>query len=1114
MQTTNFKKWNNILGWVAFAIALITYTLTLEPTLSFWDAGEYIATSTKLQVGHPPGAPLYQMLGAFFSMFAGSSENIAFAVNMVAAVSSAFAILFIFWSSTNILSRVVSTYKEIDKNTAYAILGSTFIGALTFAFSDTFWFSAVEAEVYATATMLIALLLWLGLRWVDDLEKERGNKWLLLIALVIGMSFGVHFMALLTIPSIGFLYYFKKYPQVTVTNFIVANVAMVVILFFAFMFMLPWTMQFFGRFEIFAVNSLGLPFNSGTILAFVFIVAFFVFGLRYTRQKEKHQANTVILSFLFVFIGFSCWLMLPIRANSDITINENKPSDSAELLAYYNREQYGSRSLFYDTYFTTAYRQELDEKTPYVDEVPNYERDTLSGKYVIVNQYKNAEQNVSRELKGFLPRMWSTDGQHPLNYMVFTEPLDFEIKSEFAGDQQLQQLAYELKSMLKSGEISLQRYHAEFLQNPEFSEYFEVQNPTFGNNVKFMFEYQFGYMYWRYLMWNFSGRQNDIQGHNDRMNGNWVTGINFLDEIRLGSQKNLPSDVLNNKGRNHYYMLPFILGLIGIIFHFRRDKKTFYVLLVLFLFTSFALKIFLNERPFEPRERDYAVVASFMIFAVWVGFGVYSIYDELSKRIKPKVALPIVMLIGLLASPVLLAKENWDDHDRSDRYTALATAKAYLDSCEPNAIIFTIGDNDTFPLWYLQEVEGYRTDVRVVCTALLQADWYIDQMKLKAYESDPLKIRFDHTQYNGRKLYQAFVVPEFDERIELNSLMEYIASDDPRTKVQTQNLQEFVRIPTNKIRLTVDKEQIIENEVVSEKYYDDIVPYIDFDIRTSYLYRMRIIMLDIIANNNWERPIYFTGGAISDEDFLWMKDYLQLAGYAYQLVPLKTPVDRNDPNPLNIGGIDTEKMYETVTNWNWGNYGSEEIYHDPETRKNSLFFRIYMARLSEQLIAEGQLRKAKDIVDLAIENFPIDYYGNYETVEPFAEMYYVLGEKQKADEIISRLTTKYDEQLYFYQSMKPDEQNEYGYEVLSNLHRMENLILMAREFDSTITSPIEEKLKGYRDYFVRFLRAAGVDDDSLRAREQMEMQQQIDMGESIDSLIETDSLHDYIFKQM
>src|SRR5690554_4110197 len=555
MLTLNFKKWNTLAGWGAFLIALTVYILTLEPTVSFWDSGEYIATSAKLEVGHPPGAPLFQMIGAFAAMFASSPENVAYMVNMVSALSSAFAVLFMFWSSTNILMKVVRINTEnITNNTAIAVLGSSFIGALTFTFSDTFWFSAVETEVYAMATFMLALLLWLGLRWVDALDEPCGNKWLLLIALVVGMSFGVHFMALLAIPSIGYLYFFNRYPQVTVKNFIIVNIVVVAVLLVTFLFLLPFTMTFFGKSEIFFVNSIGLPFNSGTLIAFAVVVSLFVVGLKISREKQKQLLNTLILSIMFIFIGFSCWLMLPIRANSQIPINENKPSDAAELLAYYNREQYGSRSLFYDTYFTIKYRQELDKNQPYVDELPNYERDTVSGKYVIVNQYKNAEQNVSSELKGFLPRMWSTDGSHPLNYMVYTEPLDFKIKPQYAGDQQLQQLAYDLKSMLKSGEISLQRYHAEFLQNPEFSEYFEIQNPTFVNNMKFMFEYQFGYMYWRYLMWNFSGRQNDIQGNNDRMNGNWVTGITPLDEIRLGSQKNLPSDVLNNKGRNHYYM--------------------------------------------------------------------------------------------------------------------------------------------------------------------------------------------------------------------------------------------------------------------------------------------------------------------------------------------------------------------------------------------------------------------------------------------------------------------------------------------------------------------------------------------------------------------------------
>lgn len=1069
MLNINFKKWNIILGWAAFLISLITYTLTVEPTLSFWDAGEYIATSTKLEVGHPPGAPLYQMLGAFFSMFANGNENIALMVNMVAAVSSAFTILFMFWCVTNLLSKVVASYSEINNQSKLAILGSAFIGSLAFTFSDTFWYSAVEAEVYATATLLISILLWLGLRWIDDIDNPRGNKWLVLIGLVIGLSFGVHFMALLTIPSIGFLYYFKRYEKVTIKNFIIANFVIVAILLFVFMFLLPYTLGFFGKTEIFTVNNLGLPFNSGTILAFLIIIAAFVFALKYTKQKNKDKANTLVLTLLFIFIGFSSWLMLPIRANTQIPINENKPSDAAEVLAYYNREQYGARSLLYDTYFTSKYRAELDESKPYVDGKANYERDYTTGKYIVTDSGIGSEPNYSSSLKGFLPRMWSTDGSNPANYMKFGKPLDFKIKPEYASEPELIDLERQVKTGLATGQLSISDYE-NFLGHPEYGQYFVAQNPTFGDNMKFMFEYQFGYMYWRYLMWNFSGRQNDIQGNYDRDNGNWVTGITFIDEVRIGSQKNLTSDILNNKGRNHYYMIPFLIGMIGFIFHFKKDAKSFYVLLALFLFTSFALKIFLNERPFEPRERDYAVVASFMVFAMWISFGVYAIYDGLKKYLSPKAAMPLVLTACFIGAPVLMAKENWNDHDRSEKYTALAIAKSYLDSVEKNGILFTIGDNDTFPLWYLQEVEGYRTDVRVVCTALLQADWYIDQMKVAAYDSKPLKIRFDHKQYAGNKLYYAMIMPTIEDRVEINTVMEYIASDRPETQAELQNGQMIVKVPTNKIRIPVDKNIVMKNKIVSEKYNDQILPYIDLDITSQALYRQRIIMLDIIANNNWERPIYFTSGSLNDEDFLWMKDHLQLTGLAYQLVPYKAT---NGPqaHPLYIGDIDTDKMYNTVMKWGFGNNGSSKIYHDPETRRNAFLYRINFTRLVERLIEEGKMQKAKNIVDVAMTNFPVEYFGNYMTVEPFVELYYHLNEKQKGSALVNQLAKKQEEQLLYYKSMKPAEQNDYAYEIMEAIESYSRLIEYAEKPDTALANKHKAILNPYTSYFSRFVQA-------------------------------------------
>lgn len=1072
MLTMNFKKWNTITGWLAFLIALTVYIITLEPTVSFWDAGEYIATSAKLEVGHPPGAPLFQMLGAFTAMFASSPEKVAAMVNMVSALSSAFAILFMFWSATNILMKMVKIGTEtVTNNMAIAILGSSLIGALTFTFSDTFWFSAVETEVYAAATFMLALLLWLGLRWVDDIDNARGNKWLLLIALVIGMSFGVHFMALLAIPSIGYLYYFKKYPNVTIKNFIIANIAVVAVLLVVFGFLLPYTMIFFGKSEIFFVNSIGLPFNSGTIIAFAVVVALFVFGLKYTRSKQKYFANTLVLSVLFVFIGFSCWLMLPIRSNTQIPINENKPSDASELLDYYNRKQYGERSLFYDTSFTIKYGRELDENQPYKDGKIDYERDYVSGKYKIINENKNSEPNYSSRFKSFLPRLWEPD--MAANYMSYTKPVEFTLKPDYASDPEYMEMAGQLKAAVHSNQMSTRDYDSYLSQ---MSEYIDVQKPSFSDNMSFMFNYQFGYMYMRYLMWNFSGRQNDIQGSNDRMDGNWITGIKFIDEFRLGSQNNLTSDMLNNKARNVYFMIPFVLGLLGFIFHYRKDPKTFYVLLALFLFTSFALKIFLNERPFEPRERDYAVVGSFMVFAIWVGYGVYAIYEFIASKVNAKIALPVVLATTFLASPVLMASENWDDHDRSDKYTALAVGRAYLDSLEPNAIIFTIGDNDTFPLWYLQEVEGYRTDVRVVCTTLMQAEWYVDQLKVKAYDSEPLKIRFNHKQYAGDKLYFAAITPTVDERFDLNTIMDFLASDKPETKMKVNNGMEVVRIPTNKFKIPVDKAKVLKNGTVSPELADQIVSEIPIDVNTSSLYRMRIMMYDIIANNNWDRPIYFTAGDITNEAFLWLKDYVQLNGLVYQLVPIKAE-RQYDVNPLNIGSIDTEKMYKNITGWYWGNFGSPNIYHDPQTRKEARQYLMNFTRLADQLINEGKKDKAKKVLDLAMTNFPIDYYIPYDSrlkyffVEPFSELYYKVGDTKKASEIATKLYAKSEEELNFYKGMGVTEQQQYTYDIIETFNTAYRIIDTCKsQGDAATVAALNKRIAPFEKYFDRYLK--------------------------------------------
>lgn len=539
-----------------------------------------------------------------------------------------------------------------------------------------------------------------------------------------------------------------------------------------------------------------------------------------------------------------------------------------------------------------------------------------------------------------------------------------------------------------------------------------------------------------------------------------------MDAIHLGSQDDLPSDVLNNKGRNTYYFLPFILGLIGLMYHANKDLKSFYVLLVLFLFTGFALKIYLNERPFEPRERDYALVGSFYVFAIWIGFGVYALYESLQKYLAPKIAGPILIAGSLLAAPVLMASQNWDDHDRSNKYTAVAMAKAYLNSCDKNAILFTIGDNDTFPLWYAQEIEKVRTDIRIVNTSLFMTDWYIDQMKRKAYESEPIPVSFNHEDYVGDKLDYVAHIPKIETRWDIKDLITFIKN--PKSIVEMENGQSIHFYPTNKIRLTIDKESIIKNNVVSPKQYDSIVPYIDIDIKGRALYKNRLMMLDLIANNNWKRPIYFSGGAYDDEDFLWMKNYLQLDGMTYKLVPIKTEIPK-DASPLEMGGIDTDKMYANVMKWDWGNSESLSIYHDPETRKNSITYRSYLSRLMNQLILEGKKEKAKNIITLAMNKMPLEQFGYYSLLEPFAKGYYDLGENAKAQDLLSKLILKYKENLKYYSSLTPSDQTSLAIDIITDIERYRSLLLVMKESgDVTFYNKNKAQFNTYVSIFERF----------------------------------------------
>ena len=1070
MANFNFKRWNLILGWVAFGVAFLTYALTVEPTVGFWDTGEYILTSSKLEVGHPPGAPLFQMLGAFFSIFASEPAQIGLVLNMMSAAASAFTILFMFWSIVLLLQKITTKESESNTNKQTAILGAAFVGSLSFAFTDSFWFNAVETEVYAMATLIMAVMFYLGLRWEKEMNTPRGNRWLILISFIVGLSFGVHFMGLLTIPAIGLLYYFKNYKTITPKNFILANIVVVAVLLFIFKLLAPNILRYFSALEIFFVNSVGLPFNSGSIIALILLVLFIYLGLNYSKKKGHVILNTSLLCITFIIIGFTTWLMLPIRANANVPVNENNPSSARELLAYYNLEQYPKTHLFYGPQFTDQYAG-LDENQPYVDDKPKYEKDKKSGRYVVVNDYENAIQNYNSNHGSLLPRMWS--GEHAENYMIYSGALEFSIKPEYSMQNELRSLVNDFRKEITEGEVDFEGYH-DFLKT--YGRYLDIEKPSLIDNVYYLFDYQIGYMYWRYFMWNFSGRQDDIQGKMD-LHGNWLTGINFIDEYLLGiSQKNLPSDVLNNKARNTYYLLPLLLGLIGLFFVFNREKKVFWTMLVFFLFTGIAIQVYTNVRPFEPRERDYSLVGSFYVFALWIGIGVYALFDKFQTFSKSKLIAPGISVLCLVAVPGILISQNWDDHDRSNRKTAHAMAVNYLESCAPNAIIFTIGDNDTFPLWYAQEIEGIRRDIRVVCTSLFNVDWYIDQMKRKAYDSDPIPSKLTHDQYKwGTRDYIIKEVVTKDT-LGINQFMDFISSDDERTKygyvLEQQGYQTKGQrnqdlnanyAPTEFVRIPVNKEAVLKNGVVAAKDADRIVDHIDIKITGQVIMKNRMMMLDIIAQNNWERPIYFSGGAFGDDDYIWMKDYLQLDGFAYKLVPIKTPLQKGSPF---MGRIDTEKMYALIKNWEWGNSGNPGVYHDVETRRNSITYRGHMARLIEDLINEKQLDKAEEITDLAMEKMPVDIFGYYTFLEPFIGAYYEVDAKEKARELYRKVAVKYQENLNYFGQVSEDNQSKYIQNVYFDIERYKGLVdTISLYEDKDFIKAEMEKFNGYLRLF-------------------------------------------------
>lgn len=1011
---SKYNQLNSVLGWILFAVSLVTYTLTLEPTVSFWDCGEFISASYRLQICHPPGAPLFLMIGRVFSLMASDPSKVAFWVNMVSAVTSALTVMFMFWTITHLAKKImVKAGEALESWQTLTIMGAGAVGALTLTFSDTFWFSAVEAEVYASSSFFTTLTFWCILKWENVANEKHSNRWLVLIAYLIGLAIGVHLLNLLVIPAIVYVYYFKKY-QPTRNGFLGASAIAILTIGIVQFGIIPGLPGIATKLDYFAVNTLGLNFNSGALIMIFLLVTLIASFLHYTHSENKNSlyiaigsygilaistflvnsslsgivywaiitaalyffifhkkaamdiVNLVVLCFAFVVIGYSSYSMIIIRSLANPPIDMNDPEQPFSLLSYLNREQYGENPLVYGQYF---YAKVIDYKKGAYQYAKGDD-----GKYVEVGQ--KIERVYDPKDCTIFPRMWAD-------------------RADYVN-------AYRTWEKIPEG-----------------------KRANMGKNIDFLLSYQLGFMYWRYFFWNFIGRQNDLQGYGDVTNGNWISGIDFIDDWRLGPQKTMPEAMMNNKAKNTYFFFPLILGLIGLFYQFKKAKEDASVVMTLFLFTGFFIILYLNFPAHQPRERDYAYVGSYQTFMIWVGLGVLAIVDWLSKKMNKTVAAVGATALSLAAVPVLMGSQNWDDHDRSNRFTALHFAENYLNSCEKDAILFTNGDNDTYPLWYAQNVENIRSDVRVINMSLLNTDWYADGLKRQAYDSKPVEFTTRSEQYKqGKRDYVVYYEnPELERRYGINKndyypLKNVIAfindENDPMGNVQTQGGEALRYYPTKRFSIIVDREACLKNGVVKAKDAPYMIDSIKWEIGNNNLMKADLILLDIIASNINTRPIYWAITTGSDV-YMNLQAYFQLEGLTYRLVPIASNIQRDG----TTGRINSDILWTNLMDkFKWGNMGDEKVYLDETILRQTKNFRNIFYRLSEQLVMEGKKDSAIKAIDYCLKVIP-DNKVQYDVfVVRLIEGYYQAGATDKANQLARELMKIHDDKARYFLSFK------------------------------------------------------------------------------------------------
>ena len=961
MNRNKYLLWHRIGAVLALVISAVTYLLTIEPTASFWDCGEFIASSYKLEVGHPPGNPMFQLIARIFTIF-GDNMHAAVLINAMSALCSALTIFFLYLTIAWFLRRIVRPEADGSYSAASAVIicGSSLVGALAYCFSDTFWFSAVEGEVYAMSSLITAMVFWAMTMWYDRYDRPHSDKWIVLIAFLMGLSIGIHLLNLLMIPAIVFVYYFRLREEPyrfrdLVKIFLIGVVILALVLYV----IIPWLPKLAAYTDLLFVNVFGLPYNSGAVFFMLLLFGLCFWGLFVTLKKKRPFLNTALLCFTTIVIGFSVFSIDVIRSCAKTPTNEYQPDNAFTLVRYLSREQYGSAPLVYGQYYGAPY--ELETSTYWAP---------LDGKYKKVE--KPIDAKYLPEGKMLFPRMWSSSesGQYEAFYESYTGGKGKNIPGATA---------------LK---------------------------PTMGANLKYFFDYQMNWMYWRYFMWNFVGRQNQIHSPSpdNIFHGNWESGVKFIDDFRLGDQSGAPAVLAEDKGKNHYFFLPLLLGLIGLFFQFDKDKRGCWLNFLMFFMTGIAIVLYLNQPPYQVRERDYAYAGSFYFFSVWIGMAVAGICALLRRWLKGRgqLASASVVTAACLCVPALMGAQNWDDHDRSNRRTAVEMACNYLNSVGENGILVTHGDNDTFPLWYAQEVEGVRTDVRICNTSLLGTDWHIDQMKWAVNESAPLPLSVGQEQYlYGTNEY----IPILDLREEVMSISDVMTLfRHPDVKAPMTSGRKVDYIASRRISVPVNKENVIKYGIVDAKFADQIPDSIVLNISKDkdFITKPELFMLDLLSGYQWDRPINLLsmGGDIN----IGIKEYLEYEGYSFKFVPIK-----NKTTTTQAGFVDTDELYRKMTEvYSWDALAADDYFIDYQnqyTHLGVLSIRNLFVTCAEAFMAAGENDRALEMLDRCakvmehypLETVPLGFSGNDFMVVETVRDYYALGQPEKALALATRM---------------------------------------------------------------------------------------------------------------